>query len=478
MKHFAVSATNRKYLFTIIAVAAVLRICMAAFFHPPLISDDRDYDAIARSLVHGQGFSLDGAPTAYRLPGYPLLLAGSYGVFGDVKTPIRFFQAAADVLSCLLLFSIGKKMFSESVGLIAAAALAVFPIQVLYVSHLMTETLFTTVLLLIVWVVVIEEDDLGLAAASVILGALTGVGLLLRTTVALIPAVIFLYRYRRGIPFTKNAGGLMLIVATAAIVVAPWLVRNYDMFHRLSMTSNAGVNFWMGNHSGASGAYSFPRDNNPLAAVADDFDRSDLGFQRGLDFIRSHPLEYCLIEGKKFAHFFAADYWLLMTMEYKPEWATSPNAAAVFSQLSLSNIILLHLPYVVAVLLGSFGLICPARGSENRFFLLRGILLYWLVIHLVFYADARYRFPVVPLFILAAAYAWFIIRQKAYQLSKPRLVGLTLLCLLYFGGWTGEIVTLVSKTSSHIPVAGQNYLNSDESAIRRAFVQNSLPKTR
>ena len=60
-----------------------------------------------------------------------------------------------------------------------------------------------------------------------------------------------------------------------------------------------------------------------LLRSQDDFDRSDLGFKLGFEFIRTHPLESVIIEGKKFAHFFAADYWLLMTMEYKPEWASA-----------------------------------------------------------------------------------------------------------------------------------------------------------
>ena len=51
------SPANRKFLFGILAMAALLRVGTAALFHPPLTSDDKDYDAIARSLVHGDGFS-------------------------------------------------------------------------------------------------------------------------------------------------------------------------------------------------------------------------------------------------------------------------------------------------------------------------------------------------------------------------------------------------------------------------------------
>jgi 4-amino-4-deoxy-L-arabinose transferase-like glycosyltransferase len=479
MNYFAVSPANRKFIFGIVVAAAILRVGTVALFNPPLISDDKDYDAIARSLAHGDGFRLDGYPTAYRLPAYPLLLAASYAVFGDSKTPIRMLQAIADVISCLLLFSIGKKMFSEKVGLLAAAILALFPIQVLYISHLMTETIFTTILLLIVWVVVVKENESHVLAESVILGVLTGLGMMLRTTMALIPLVIFLCRWKSGTPVKPNVRSLAILAAAAFIMVSPWLVRNYAVFHRVSFTSNAGVNFWMGNHAGASGAYSFPKENNPLAAVADDFDRSDLGFKLGFEFIRTHPLESAVTEVKKIAHFFAADYWLLVTMEYRPEWASAKNASAVFARLSIVDILVLHLPYAAVLLLGTFGLICPARKDEEKFFFLCALLVYWLAVHLVFYADARYRFPIVPIVILAAAYGWFILRENTFQRTKIRLLAFTLLCIIFVGGWLGEIFTLRSKAVAHQPVAERLLSKSEQGfGSQSTDIERFPPKTR
>ena len=254
---------------------------------------------------------------------------------------------------------------------------------------------------------------------------------------------------------------LALLVVTALITVSPWLLRNYTEFHRISFTSNAGVNFWMGNHAGASGAYSFPEENNPLIAVADDFDRSDLGFKLGFAFIRTHPLEAAVIEGKKFAHFFAADYWLLVTMEYRPEWASAKNAATVFSSLSMLDILVLHLPYAAVLFLGTFGLICSAGKDEGNSFFLRSLLLYWLAVHLVFYADARYRFPVMPIVILAAAYGGSILHEKTFQRTKIRLLAFTFFCLLYVTGWIGEISTLRSKATAPKPAAERPFSKNE-----------------
>jgi hypothetical protein len=143
------------------------------------------------------------------------------------------------------------------------------------------------------------------------------------------------------------------------------------------------------------------------------------------------------------------------------------------------DILILHLPYVAVILFGTFGLACPAGKDEKKFFFLRALLLYWLAVHLVFYADARYRFPIVPIFILAAAYGWCILREKTFQRTKTRLLVLTLLCLLYVAGWLGEIITLRSKAITLQPVAERVFSKSEQGVGSQGSVfQSPVPKTR
>ncbi len=436
---------HRKLLYAIILAATILRFGTVLLFHPQLLSDDRDYDALARSLASGDGYKLDGKLTAYRVPGYPLLLAGTYALFGDSKAPIRILQAMSDVVSCLLLFAIGKKLFSEKVGLLAAATLALFPIQILYVSHLMTETLFTTLFLLIIFLAIKEKNEANWLRDNLILGALIGVSALIRPTILLFPILIFLWRWRDGVPFRINSRALVAVVLVAFLALSPWLVRNYAEFQRVSLTSNVGVNFWIGSHQDASGAYSFPQKNNPLIDVEDDFQRSDLGIRLGLEFARTSPINYGIVVARKFARFFSFDYWLMMTMQYNPEWVSAPNSATIFAQLSPVVLIILHLPYVIVLFLGTFGMLCNAAGDEKNFFILRSLFVYWLFAHLIFFADARYRFPIMPVVILAAAYGWSVLRAQNFQRTKLRIAAFTLLCSIFIFGWIGEYVTIRSK---------------------------------
>ncbi len=436
---------HRKLLFAIILAATMLRFGAVFLFHPQLLSDDKDFDAIAHSLASGDGYKIDGKLTAYRLPGYPLLLAGTYALFGDTKTPIRILQAMSDVVSCLLLFAIGKKLFSERVGLLAAGTLALFPIQILYVSHLMTETLFTTLFLLIIFLAIKEKQEPNWLRNNLVLGALIGIGALIRPAILLFPILIFLWRWRDGVPLRTNSGALAAVGLAAFLVLSPWLVRNYVEFQRVSLTSNVGVTFWIGSHQDASGAHSFPQKNNPLIDLKDDFERSDLGIRLGLEFIRTSPINYGIVVAKKFVRFFSVDYWLMVTMQYKPEWASAPNSATIFAQLSPVILLILHLPYVVVLFLGTFGMSCNAAGDEKKFFVLRSLFLYWLFAHLIFIADARYRFPIMPVVILAGAYGWTVLRAQHFQRTKLRIAAFTILCTIFILGWIGEYVTIRSK---------------------------------
>ncbi|HEX7572883.1 MAG TPA: hypothetical protein VF514_07295, partial [Bacteroidota bacterium] len=65
-------------LLCILTAGLIARVATVALFHPPLWSDDIDYVALGKSLAHGDGYQIDGHPTAYRPPGYPLFLASSF----------------------------------------------------------------------------------------------------------------------------------------------------------------------------------------------------------------------------------------------------------------------------------------------------------------------------------------------------------------------------------------------------------------
>jgi 4-amino-4-deoxy-L-arabinose transferase-like glycosyltransferase len=442
---------NRKLLIGILLCGLILRMCAVMWFDPPAFSDDKDYKEIARNVAEGKGYLFEGKPTAYRTPGYPLFIAGMYTLFGYSEYPVRILQVFLDLGSCFLLFLLGKKFFSERVGLLATGILALFPAQILYACQFMTETSFTFLLLLIVWLVASDEST-RTTQHTIVIGVFIGLAILIRSTAALLPLIILLVQWKLGYSLRKNLLGLGFITTTALIVISPWLVHNYATFHRISITSNTGVNFWIGNHSGAGGSYSFPKNDNPLEGIGDDYERSDLGMKLGKEFITAHPGEYSMLLAKKFAHFWSADYWLMMTFHPFPDAKDYPNAATLFSKMNPWLLWSIHLPFILILLAGTFGLVCYAARENKIIFILRSVILYWLAVHLAFYAGARYRFPIVPFFILAAAYAWYLWREGNFHCTKTRKTIIVVLTVLFFSGWIAEYITIRIKTVPYPPI--------------------------
>jgi 4-amino-4-deoxy-L-arabinose transferase-like glycosyltransferase len=432
-------------LLCILAAGLIVRIAAVTVFHPPLFSDDIDYVALGQSIAHGQGYQLEGHPTAYRPPGYPLLLALSFSLFGYSLAPVRLAQTFADLLSCLLLYALGRKLFSERVALIGAAIFALFPTQILYVSMLMTETVCTTLLLLYLFLCAGEARTV---RRSFLAGIVLGAGILVRPTMLLLPAVVLAIRWWKGWTQGENLRALALTAAGALLCVLPWLMRNYEQFGQITLTSNTGVNFWIGTHSGASGAYSFPPDN-PLVPVRDELERSNTGVRLGLQFIRAHPLEYGVILVKKWAHFFSVDYWMLLSVHYRPDLLSAPRPGLVYSRLPLLSVLAVHAPFAVVLLLGTFGFFCHAAGDRNNVFFLVAPCAYWILVHMAFFAEGRLRFPVVPLLMIGAAYGADILARRAVVWTRKRAAAFCLMALLFVAGWAAERIIIQSQVNAY-----------------------------
>ena len=112
-------------------------------------SDSLEYHQLASNLLqHGtfsRGTEPPYEPELLRTPGYPLLLAGIYGIFGIRPAMVICVQLALTVATILAAFQIAARLFDERVALLAAMLLAVDPVSIYYSQVLLTETFFTTV---------------------------------------------------------------------------------------------------------------------------------------------------------------------------------------------------------------------------------------------------------------------------------------------------------------------------------------------
>jgi 4-amino-4-deoxy-L-arabinose transferase-like glycosyltransferase len=109
---------------------------------------DDSYLLLARALLRGEGFSLDGVPEFLRTPGYSYLPpAGPVG--GAVEPLTVLLQAIAGTITVGLVVALTRGLTSSRrASAVAGFAYAVEPLAVLYSSKLLSESLFAMCLLL------------------------------------------------------------------------------------------------------------------------------------------------------------------------------------------------------------------------------------------------------------------------------------------------------------------------------------------
>ena len=142
---------------------ALLNTIIFGFTHTPSWQDASEYSSYATSISSGHGYTLDGKTTSiHREPGYPLFVALFYKIFGNENVAAVFFmQAILLGLVSLLCYLTFLKLDYPRIGLLAGMVVAIFPLYGYYAGELLTEMLFTFLLVLIFYCIFLLLQTVG-----------------------------------------------------------------------------------------------------------------------------------------------------------------------------------------------------------------------------------------------------------------------------------------------------------------------------
>src|SRR5260370_890523 len=133
----------------LLAVAATFRVVVAHRWPNDAPDDGRVYAQIARNIleqhVYSHATEAPYDPTLIRLPGYPLLLASIYSIFGHTNNgAVRIVQALVDTATCAVIALLSfywqpdeKKKRATAIAALALAA--VCPFTTIYAATILTE---------------------------------------------------------------------------------------------------------------------------------------------------------------------------------------------------------------------------------------------------------------------------------------------------------------------------------------------------
>src|SRR5579884_142740 len=229
----AVTRRELTLLMLLCVVALVVRIAaVLAHGHTMLVGDQRNYSAAGQLLARGRfGWEVEpfrpAHPSAFKAPLYPLWVGVLYSILGVHSEAVELVQAMVSLLTILCVWLMARRLFGPSVAVVAAALLAIYPLAWDHVTTLYPEAIAVPGYAAILWGTLGRRPTVRRAAA---VGAACGVMMLLRpASVVLLVAVMVAWTVVSSWRRAMTLGGTT--VACAALVIAPWTIRNAIVLH-------------------------------------------------------------------------------------------------------------------------------------------------------------------------------------------------------------------------------------------------------
>jgi 4-amino-4-deoxy-L-arabinose transferase-like glycosyltransferase len=397
-----VDARERLIVTGAVVLGLVLQFAyVLAIRHYKLAGDGPEYDAEAQLIAHGHLFYTR-LPYgilhagAWKAPLYPAWIGFWYALFGHHPLLVKLLQVPVGACTIPLTWLLARRLFGRRVALVAAVVVAVYPLAWQYEGTFYPEALATPLYVLLLLLAFTGEPSRRRAVA---LGLLTGVALLLRpTTEFLFLGVLVAWSLRIG--WRRGIGLTALSVAMAALVVAPWTIRNAIVMHGFVPISmqDAAIYGTFNSTSASDSLFPYAWRTEP-ASVAGLFDphhplsdvtlRSKL-IHAGTSYISAHP-------GSVLSAFF----WNGLSRLWDVRHPARALAEVPYEGRSrFVSRVGLYAYYVLLPL----ALIGLWRARARRWLVL-GVLALALGASVVFTIDAgtRYRAPLEPLIVVLAA---------------------------------------------------------------------------
>lgn len=365
-------------------------------------SDASWYYTRAESLSQGLGYlSKSGEPTAYWPPGWSMALSLAFDALGPSLLAVGLTNLLCGVLIGWLTLDLGRRIFaSEAAARTGLLLLAFYPNAIGYFPLALTEVFYTALLLAICWLLVARTDWVSFISAGLLLGVAT---LVKAQSLAVIPLIL-------GIGLLRSSGwwrqlpasGLRMaaLIALAAIVVAPWSLRNYQELHAIvPVSTNGGITLLTGNNDSAAGTFT-PEDRAVRALDARGLDELSYDTEAkrlGVEWIKAHPERFLVLMPMKLVRLWAPDgeaQWA-----YETGFAGYSRHAALFRAARIANQ-LYYFALLAGFVLAALLIVLRRRRVGRRlidwWLLPYGIAAYPSAIAMIFSGQSRFHYPAMP----------------------------------------------------------------------------------
>ncbi len=262
-------------LFILITIATVLRVIyweQSSFLpsEPSLLRtrwpDEGRYFEMAQHIMsHGLREYFLAEQSVMIAPGNPLYIALLYTIFNSV-TVIRAVNLLFSILSIVLIYKLGKRIFSKPVGLLAAGTCAVHGQLIQFSVTILTEPLFLFFFISGIYCLqlTLETDSpppsrlfkYALASSFFLTGATLTRSILMLLPVFLLAAIGLWETYwswrvgKPAFPLLKRAALPLLVPMLIVNIIA---FKNYIVFDHFMVATGSGAALWLGSRVDTEG---------------------------------------------------------------------------------------------------------------------------------------------------------------------------------------------------------------------------------
>lgn len=377
--------------------------------------DSATYNDWAKGMVASGDWI--GSQPFFMTPFYPYFLAVLYALFGTDLAVVRIAQVLLGAGTAVLIYYSARRLFGNTAALIAGLIAALYGPLVFFVNLLLVETVKVFCVTLS-FQLALRAADSGRWKDHLWTGLTLGAAILCRPTDGLMLLPIFLLLFVvRPVPrpaALRSVGALLLGVA---LLVAPVTLRNYLLSGELiAVTSNGGLNFYLGNNAQAVGVFYNPEQFNMVYdpngsgylqhLFARPFTHGETSAHwmgKAMEFVAGHPAEFLSLMARKTVLFF--HYKEIGQLGYGYDFMARYISA-----------LLPWLPVFVIVLpLAMLGM-TVTRRRWRELWLLHGFLWMQVVGVVLFFITDRYRLSAMPFFIIFAGagteWLWRMVREQ------------------------------------------------------------------
>ncbi len=374
------------FVLALILITTILKLLLI-FNYPQILSvhsDDINYYMSAvyflkRGILTYRTFN---EATVFIMPLYPLFLSGVLKIFGIGVwglQAVRIVQTGLSALSIIFVYLTANKLFNKKAALISAAIFSFYPPNLVTPGYILTECIFTFILLALIYFSFKFADNLSISKVF-ILSLIWVLAVFCRPTVLFYPCFYLLYlfinKYRSLAECIKFAVTMALIFILIAL---PWWVRNYNEYQTfIPLTVSSGNPLLQGTYIN----YIQTTENKTNYEVGkttletDNIERN-AAYKRIREGFKNHFLKYlCWYTlGKTFYFWALPFYWIdVMGISY---WL-----AVVY-----------HIFILISAACAIF------KGIKERLFmkcsLIVFIALYFNFVYCVYMSFDRYAYPII-----------------------------------------------------------------------------------